>query len=219
MKPTRSSLHKHSLHRSKGVALIIGLIFLILLTLFVLGGMRDVLLQERMAGAYRNESLAENARDSLIRNAEANIFKAVVEGKGNVAFAGISAIESEDSAAGALPIVSSFRTGVGYVAGGTVPSNDFQNVADEKNDLSTTGGYVIEGPIPVEPDNGLEGSNSGSGYLESHQSIYGTGGSGSGDGTKGGALGNIFTYRITARATGGTDDFVRAGDSNYTVTN
>jgi Tfp pilus assembly protein PilX len=211
---------------ARGVALIVGLIFLIILTLFVLGGLRDVLLQERMAGSYRNQSLAENAAQSLLRDAEARIFAHVVSTGGQIDVPGMAALDA-DQAVAPSNNVREFRTGVGYPASaalaiqspaqgasGSVYSTSliatsdlsFQNrptinsVVQEENDLSQAGAYVIEGPI-------YTSKSDLPAFLESQ----------SGNLASGGAKGQLYSFRITVRATGGTDDFVKALESFYIV--
>lgn len=191
------------LNRPRGVALIVGLIFLIILTLFVLGSLRDVLMQERMSGSFRNQSLAESSSESLLRNGESLIFDSIISTNGEVEFVGLSPVD-RDEAVAIDPLVRSFRTGAGYPAGAASAlqaqyvSRPFQNAADNTSKLSQSGAYVIEGPFPVKGTKGL---------LESH----------TGNNSTGGAQGKLYMYRITSRATGGTDDYVRAAESYYLV--
>ena len=204
--------------KQRGVALIIGIIFLIVLTLFVLGGLRDVLLQERMSGAYRNQSLALSASESLVRDAQARIFTNILANAGATTSTQYRALDKEDASFD--PLVRSFRTGAGYVSGGLAPLNSFVPT-DTTSALAQPGGYVIEGPIPVEADNGISGGGGfGSYSLESHTTVGGGSsgsGGGSGGGTNSGDAERLYSYRITARATGGSADFVRAMESNYLI--
>jgi Tfp pilus assembly protein PilX len=178
-------------HKQRGVALVIGLIFLVILTVFVLGGLRDVLLQERMSGAFRNQSLANNAKDSMLRNGEALIFANVVTSNGSTQN---PAYRNMDNEAGAGGVVRDFRTGTGYQLGGIAPTQDVTNAAYPENKLSKPGAYVIEGPLSIGADAGLlaavSGDGSYSGTLITHNS-----------GTYG-AAGKISSYRLSARATG-----------------
>jgi len=193
----RARLQKRKLNPQRGVALIVGLIFLIILTLFVLGSLRDVLMQERMSGSFRNQSLAESTTKSLLRNGESLIFDRIIASNGSVEFADFEPFDA-DEAVPANPNIRSFRTGVGYQAGTFQPqfvSAQFQNTTDNTSTLSTSGSYVIEGPVPV-------GQKV---LLESHT------------GSSAGTTGKLYVYRITARATGGTDDYVRAAESYYIV--
>ncbi len=205
--------------QQRGVALIIGIIFLIVLTLFVLGGLRDVLLQERMSGAYRNQSLALSASESLVRDAQARIFTNILANAGATTSANYRAFDTEGASPD--PIVRSFRTGAGYIAGGLAPLNSFVPL-DPTSTLAQPGGYVIEGPIPAEADPGISGGGGlGGGYsIESHTTIGGGSsgsGGGSGGGTNSGDAERLYNYRITARAAGGTADFVRAMEATYLI--
>jgi Tfp pilus assembly protein PilX len=219
---------------SKGVALIVGLIFLIVLTLFVLGSLRDVLLQERMAGSYRNQSLAENATNSLLRNGEGFLFDKIVRAGGSTIVAGVSAVDA-DQAVAPNAVTREFRTGAGYPANAAAAfapqfiTTAFKNPDDPTSLLSQPGAYAIEGPIAVYPNSyGGEGSWGGGGgsgpMLSSGAQSLGVlethgvgGGASSGQGT-GGAIGSLKMFRVTARAAGGTDDFVDAAESYYLVT-
>lgn len=196
-KLVRANLKDHALHQPRGVALIVGLIFLIILSLFVLGSLRDVLMQERMSGSFRNQSLAESAVESLLRNGEARIFSSVVAANGVTEFPEFKAFDLEDGGSDAS--VREFRTGVGYPTDMTAAlsslaiGEQFENATDLTSKLSTSGAYVVEGPIKV-GDNDM---------VESHTSS-----------SKGGAL---WMYRVTARATGGSNDYVRAAETYYLV--
>lgn len=192
------------LKRPNGVALIVGLIFLIILTLFVLGSLRDVLMQERMSGSFRNQSLAESNSDSLLRNGESRIFNNIVAANGMVEFNGLMGLDSDQLVA-PNALLREFRTGAGYPAAAAaafqpqLTSEPFQNATDNTSRLSRSGAYVIEGPITVNP--------AGFDLLESH----------SGNTSTGGSTGKLYMYRITSRATGGTDDYVRASESFFLV--
>lgn len=198
----RARIQAFNLRQQKGVALIVGLIFLIVLTLFILGSLRDVLMQERMAGSFRNQSLGDSAIESLLRNGEARLFDYVITNNGAVRDDSFLRFDLDEAVPGNADL-RSFRTGVGYptasvsVTGPVFPAaliaKQFQNATDTTSRLSKTGAYMIEGPITV----------GGVDLLESHTSKSGSGA--------------LYMYRITARATGGTDDYVRAGESYYLV--
>jgi Tfp pilus assembly protein PilX len=223
---------------SKGVALIVGLIFLIVLTLFVLGSLRDVLLQERMAGSYRNQSLSENAANSLLRNGEGVVFDSIVNSGGSTNIPGATQIDA-DQAVPPNVVTRQFRTGAGYPLNASAAfapqfiGTAFQNSSDNASVLSQVGAYAVEGPILVFPNSYSEGGAGGGdigysgkspglstgglgniGLLETH-----TAGGNSTNGQPGGSsIGSLKMFRITARATGGTGDFVNAAESYYLVT-
>ena len=64
--------------RQNGVILLVALIFMTVLALIVLAGMRTGLLQERMAANARNRQLALQAAEAVLRDAEVNVVKAAV---------------------------------------------------------------------------------------------------------------------------------------------
>jgi type IV pilus assembly protein PilX len=195
-----------SIKSSRGVALIVGLIFLIILTLFVLGSLRDVLLQERMAGSYRNQSLAKTASDSLLRNGESRIFDFVVASNGGVDLPGAIPLDADQVTAPSA-LGREFRTGAGYptnAASAYAPaliSGSFQNGTDDTSTLSKAGAYVIEQAVPVSVSSTVS-------IIESH----------TGDSSTGGSKGQLYMFRVTARSTGGTDDYVKAFESYYLIT-
>ena len=61
--------------RQRGVILIVALIFMTVLGLLVLGGMRTGLLQERMASNARNRQVALQSAEAMLRDAEINTVK------------------------------------------------------------------------------------------------------------------------------------------------
>lgn len=188
----------------QGAALIVGVIFLIILTLLVLGAMRDVLLQERMSGAYRNMSQAQTTVDSVLRNAESAIYSQYVT-------TGILptyfVIDNEQASVPAA--LKSFRSGAGYVVATATAPNDVQAALPNQlftestyanSTLAQRGSYVVEGPIAITDESGLKA-------LEIHN-----------EGGTTSYVGAVDMYRITARATGGSADFVSAAESSILIT-
>jgi type IV pilus assembly protein PilX len=57
-------------NRQKGISLVMGLMFLVVLTILGVAGMRGALLEERMAGNTRDRDLAFQAAEAAIRVAE-----------------------------------------------------------------------------------------------------------------------------------------------------
>lgn len=64
---------KQNIAKQKGAVLITGLIFLVVLTLFVLSVMRSATLEERMSGNARNRQIALQAAEAVIRDAEESV--------------------------------------------------------------------------------------------------------------------------------------------------
>lgn len=61
--------------RQGGASLIIGLLVLIILTFLGLAAMQSSVLQERMTGNLQDHTLAREAAEAALRNAEAEIFR------------------------------------------------------------------------------------------------------------------------------------------------
>lgn len=191
-------------HSQKGVALIVGVIFLIILSLFVLGAMRDVLLQERMAGAYRNMSQAQTTVDSVLRNAESAVYTQYVT---TGLLPSYFSVDNEQASVSAN--LRTFRGGAGYVVATAVtpnatvaslPNKLFSDASYLNSTLAQPGSYVVEGPIAISDESGLKA-------LEVHN-----------DGDAANYVGAADMYRITARATGGSAEFVRAAESSILIT-
>lgn len=75
MKPVAPSLTTRSevspaLRREKGSALIVGLILLLVITLLAITGMRNTIMQERMAGNMYDRNLAFQASEGALRAGE-----------------------------------------------------------------------------------------------------------------------------------------------------
>ena len=69
----------------RGVALVVGMILLLVLTLIGLASMRSAVMEEQMAGHFRDRDLALQAAEAAVRDAEAFILaNAITEGAGGV---------------------------------------------------------------------------------------------------------------------------------------
>lgn len=64
---------KHTKHKQKGVVLVIGMLFLIILTLIGLTGMRMTTFEEKMAGNLKDKNTAFQAAETALMAAESNI--------------------------------------------------------------------------------------------------------------------------------------------------
>ena len=62
--------------KQKGVVLITGVIFLVILTMLVLAIMRSATLEERMASNAKNRQVALQAAEAVLRDAEDSLFSA-----------------------------------------------------------------------------------------------------------------------------------------------
>lgn len=56
--------------RQQGMALVMGLIILLVMTLVSIGAMRMTLMQEKMSGAFQGQQLAFHAAEAALRDAE-----------------------------------------------------------------------------------------------------------------------------------------------------
>lgn len=65
---------KNKLPKEKGVVLLTGMIFLVVLTIIVVAVMRNSTLEERMASNTRNRQLALQATEAVLRDAETALF-------------------------------------------------------------------------------------------------------------------------------------------------
>ncbi len=68
-----NSSRRASFGSQRGAALIVGLIMLLLMTMVGVAGMRDTLLQEKMAGNMRDREMALQAAESALRAAEISL--------------------------------------------------------------------------------------------------------------------------------------------------
>ena len=67
-------------HQSAGMALVIGMIFLLITSLMALTAMSGVVMQERMAGNLRNVSVAKAAAESALRAGEMHLGNVISRG-------------------------------------------------------------------------------------------------------------------------------------------
>jgi type IV pilus assembly protein PilX len=62
--------HQRPHHRQRGISLIVSLVLLVIVTLLAVGSLRGVLLQARMSGTTTDRSLAFEAAEAALRDAE-----------------------------------------------------------------------------------------------------------------------------------------------------
>lgn len=203
--------------RERGAVLLVALIFLILLTLLAIGASSGSLLQQRMVAATRSAQLATMSGDTALRGAEWSVWNYFSQVQGG-SFCGRGAIDattgcvhydpSIDPLYGPTGTITQFRTGnnawlsgTGIVytgAGGSGYTS--QTGSLQTSNLARNPQYVIE-------DMGMLRAP-GAGLL--HES----GVTGPNSGGPGGSI-TLDVYRITARATGGTDNTVRVIQSTF----
>lgn len=187
--------------KQRGAALVVGLIFLVLISLIATVGMRQSITQERMAGGLRNDSLARNGAESAQRQAERVIYDWYLQSNGAQIFGpGIYTMGNAAAAAFRDADPNSFYTTGSLAYDATI--NDYTANADYTSRLAEQPVYLIELGAPIRPGNapGGEGGATGVGGYASNE-----------------AEGNsyLFLFRVTARSTGGVDAVVRTVESTY----
>jgi type IV pilus assembly protein PilX len=199
--------------RQRGVALVIGLIFLALVSLIATVGMRQSITQERMAGGLRNESLARAGAETAVRAAERELFDDYLTsndavrdadptgGTDGIYTANAETVEEFREA----PPDEFFTTGATALDTAIVdleaPGEDTAALAEQPVFISEQLGRVR----PAGTGTGMEGGSTGT------ENYQGTGG--------GSPAGNsdMYVYRLTGRATGGIDTIVRTVETTYLV--
>ena len=180
-------------HAERGSALIVGLIFLVLITLIGITAMSSTVLQERMTGGQRNESLAFNGSESGLRGTERDVWQAFANKDGvDYTFAKNAAPVDTD--------VAAFRANGDWNTGGSAYATiNYPGLAAKAGGarLDRAPRYVVErigppGACPAEA-NTCGGADS---LGNNGQAIY---------------------YRITARSTGGDARVRRTDESVYAV--
>ena len=192
--------------RQRGVALAIGLLFLVLVTLLATVAMRQSITQERMAGGLRNVSLARNGAESALRAGERQIFNYYLRSNGRTLVGDRNASQrvylTKDTRA------STFRDYRGYTTTNaqSYPSGwmDFTSSGNGTASLSNQPVYLIADLGRVRPPGAGTAGEGGSTGTENYS----------------GQAGNASPeqdrmFRITARSTGGLSTVVRAAESTY----
>jgi len=207
--------------RERGAVLLVALVFLVLLTLLAIGASSGSLLQQRMVSATRSAQLATMSGDTALRGAEWNIWNyfSQVQGGSFCARGSIDATSgcvyydpSITALYGAAGTITQFRTGnngwltgtgITYKgAGGVDYTNQTGTLANVKLDFSN----LAQNPQYIIEDMGMLRAP-GAGLL--HESgVTGPNSGGAGQIT-------LDVYRVTARATGGTDNTVRVVQSTF----
>lgn len=207
----------------RGAVLVVALVFLILLTLLAIGASSGSLLQQRMVTATRSAQLATMSGDTALRGAEWNIWNYFSQVQGG-SFCARGSIDPTNGCVyydpsiaalyGATGTITQFRTGnnawltgtgITYKGAGGV---DYTNQTGKQlQGLSLTTSNVAQNPQYVIEDMGMLRAP-GAGLL--HES----GVTGPSSGAPGGNI-VLDVYRVTARATGGTNNTVRVVQSTF----
>jgi len=185
----------------KGAALVVGLIFLVLVSLIATVGMRQSITQERMAGGLRNDSLARNGAESAQRQGERLIYDWYLVSN-NAQISGPGVYDMGDVASSAFRDANpnSFFTTGALAYDPTI--NDYTTNPGFTSRLAQQPVYLIELGGVIRPPNapGGEGGDSGVGGYSTNE-----------------AQGNSYLslFRVTARSTGGVDTVVRTVESTF----
>jgi len=186
--------------RPKGAALVIGLIFLLVTTMIAVLAIGSTVLQERMTGGQRNDSLAHQGAESALRGAELMLWNTYISSGGMQAPTGTFAAQpiDADDEAGA---VDAFRESEGWVdVAGQMAYTQIN--LDGLPDLAGSG-RLARAPVYIIESLGQANLP----QLETHSTF------GSGQGSQG-----IAEYfRVTSRSTGGDGRVVRTAESVYAM--
>lgn len=184
----------NSPRRQRGVVLAVGLILLLVMTLIMIVAMSGSILQERMAGAMRNESIADVGADSALRDGEMWVWRQIVAAGGQLTISATAYPLRPDSSS-----ATGFRSGYAWPASGgsqygtggagiSFPVTDYYSMA-------RTPSYIVEGLGEVGSSSSVE-SHGGSGNTLNESLHY---------------------YRITGRSTGGNEGVVRTAESTFSI--
>ncbi len=189
----------------RGVVLVIALIFLLLLTILAMSASNRSLLQERMAGGLLNAQRAEMSAQTALRGAEWRLWRSTSNVTahlkcGTGIFTDCYTFDPQHP----ITNVVNFRDKAGWVTAG---STEYRGANNDQDYTATVDGKLAENPRYIIEDLGVELPPGVSGGLhESGSTGAMVGGSSST---------NRHVYRITARATGGNQDTVRALESTF----
>ncbi|MES2403027.1 MAG: PilX N-terminal domain-containing pilus assembly protein [Pseudomonadota bacterium] len=208
--------------RERGAVLLVALVFLILLTLLAIGASSGSLLQQRMVSATRSAQLATMSGDTALRGAEWNIWNYFSQVQGG-SFCARGSIDATNGCVyydpsiaalyGTAGTITQFRTGNnGWLTGTGITYKGaggagYTNQTGTLALLSLKTSNVAQNPQYVIEDMGMLRAP-GAGLL--HES----GVTGPSSGAPGGNI-VLDVYRVTARATGGTNNTVRVVQSTF----
>lgn len=205
-KNPRRSIQVPGLRRQQeGVALVVGLIFLVITTLIAVTAMSGVVMQERMAGNLRNSSIAFSAAESAARAGELYLRDLISLGEvivGNCTGTGSAGMfdRQNGTACGQaqLELIDAFRTDLDWSDGGQAWVHELppESIPDDVLLDPTQGGMSARPLFMVE-------------HMGDFRPLGGVGGEfGQGVGYEG--MSPAKVYRITARGQGVSPNVRRA---------
>lgn len=195
-------------HPQQGSALIMSLVFLLILTLLVITASSSSMLQFRMAGNLRNAQQAEISANNGLRGAEWMLWTVAKQAGGH-----LLCTDGELSSHGCIMfnersdayddggVVREFQSEAGWLSTGIEYKGsggfDYTDDSLDTAQLAQNPRYIVEDLGRVRPPGAGPAVESGS---------------------AGGMLGNsvnMNSYRITARATGGSEKSIRVMQSTF----
>ena len=199
--------------RERGAVLFVSLVFLVLITLLALTATSTSILQERMTGGVHNSQLALMGAETTLRGAEWNIWNksngAVGSNKLHCSpTGGVTNDACYTDQAGVNSTILAFRnaknwlgtSGDGAKAYAASTLGYAATSAQATASLDSTPRYLMEDLGKVLPPNA---PSSGQGAARLAIGSIGAGSQ------------TLYSYRITARSTGGNQGSVRAAESNF----
>lgn len=202
----------HGPQRQRGAVLVVALIFLLLLTILAVSASGSSMLQLRMAGNLRNAQQASMSANTALRGAEWKLWTSANKvghvlrcNSGSISSDGCIQHNAANPAYDPGGVVYHFRHAREWLSNAGIEytgANGNTNYTDENMDtaqLAHNPRYIIEDMGLVKPpgagpqhESGVSGpQNTGAGNL------------------------NLHAYRITARATGGSENTVRVHQSTF----
>ncbi|MHB1058356.1 MAG: pilus assembly PilX family protein [Rhodanobacter sp.] len=207
--PNKLPLMHLAIHAQRGAVMVVALIFLLLLTILAISASGRSLLQERMAGGLRNAYQAEISAQTALRGAEWKLWTSTSNiGEHINCGSGVFTDCYIYDPASPISDVVNFRTKQGWVTAGSTEYEGHDGKTDYTK-FATTGesGNLAKNPRYVIEDLGVEQPPGVSGGM--HESgATGAGGTGY-------ASTSRHVYRITARATGASENTVRVLESTF----
>jgi len=189
----------------RGAVMVVALIFLLLLTILAISASGRSLLQERMAGGLRNAQQADMSAQTALRGAEWKLWTSTSTiGTHLNCGSGIFTDCYIFDPLNPVTNVVNFRTKQGWVTAGSTEYKGYGNGVDY---TTTANGKLANNPHYIIEDLGVELPPGVSGSL--HESGA-TGSTGSGASST-----SRHIYRITARASGASENTVRVLESTF----
>ena len=207
----------HFPQAARGAVLFVALVFLVLITLLGLTAASTSILQERMTGGMRNNQLGLMGAESSARGAESRLWNLANNGeKLNCGYNGGASgycyapqttvgADGKSTVLQSNPVVAAFRGTPTWLASGTSGATSYaptMNSGLGNASLAQQPQYMIEymGLLLAPGVNPNGEGGSASLYSALNQST---------------ASQNMYSYRITARSTGGSDASVHAVETYF----